>query len=215
MNEIGKYILVLTLISVVFGGLLALVYQVTKGPIEKSELADRIKAIKAVLPPFVNNPLAEAKTIKVKDEATGVEKEVTFYPAKDKSGRLIAVAVGNVSKIGYGGDIKLVVGIDIDGKIRDYRILSYAETPGLGTKATESPFKDQFKGRSLKNTKFKVKKDGGDIEAITGATITSRAITSVLAESLRLFQKEYGKGEDPEGISGATPKPKDIFKKKK
>ncbi|MCD6452378.1 MAG: RnfABCDGE type electron transport complex subunit G [Acidobacteria bacterium] len=215
MNEIGKYILVLTLISVVFGGLLALVYQVTKGPIEKSELADRIKAIKAVLPPFVNNPLAEAKTIKVKDEATGVEKEVTFYPAKDKSGRLIAVAVGNVSKIGYGGDIKLVVGIDIDGKIRDYRILSYAETPGLGTKATESPFKDQFKGRSLKNTKFKVKKDGGDIEAITGATITSRAITSVLAESLRLFQKEYGKGEDPAGISGATPKPKDIFKKKK
>jgi len=215
MNEIGKYILVLTLISVVFGGLLALVYQVTKGPIEKSELADRIKAIKAVLPPFVNNPLAEAKTIKVKDEATGVEKEVTFYPAKDKSGRLIAVAVGNVSKIGYGGDIKLVVGIDIDGKIRDYRILSYAETPGLGTKATESPFKDQFKGRSLKNTKFKVKKDGGDIEAITGATITSRAITSVLAESLRLFQKEYWKGEDPEGISGATPKPKDIFKKKK
>jgi electron transport complex protein RnfG len=209
MNEIGRYILVLTVIALVFGGLLAAVHSVTKQPIEKAELANRIKAIKAVLPPFENDPLADAKTIKVKDEQTKVEKEVSFYPAKDEEGKLIAVAVSNVSKVGYGGDIKLVVGIDIDGRIRDYVILSHAETPGLGTKACESPFKDQFKGQSLESMKFQVKKDGGDIEAVTGATISSRAITSVLAESLKLFNKEYLKEYDTDGVSGATPRARD------
>lgn len=191
MPDIARYIITLTLICIVAAAVLAGVYTITKEPIAISERQEKLKAIKIVLPPFNNEPDKEEEKITVKDRETDVEKDIYFYPGKNKAGELVGVAIQTVSKTGYGGDIALMIGADMKGEIQGLYILSYAETPGLGSKIDEESFKKQFVGKSVSKNKISVIKDGGEIDSITGATISSRAVAYAVEEGLEVFKEKY------------------------
>ncbi len=110
-----------------------------------------------------------------------------FFKGRDSGGLVRCVAIITESKKGYGGEIKLLVGVDPEGKIQGIEVLEHYETPGLGDRIKTPEFRNQFKGRSLKDTKFKVKKDGGDIQQLTSATISSRAFCEAVEKALLFF----------------------------
>ncbi len=162
----------LTIICIVAGALLAALNDVTKDPIEASKKAKLEKAIKEVVPAFDNSPSDEAYF------GVAGEDSLKIYPAK-KDGSLVGVAVESYSMKGFSGKISIIVGFDPKGKIINYAILNHAETPGLGSKMdvwfkTEKN-KQSILGKELSKGGLSVSKDGGDVDAITASTITSRA----------------------------------------
>lgn len=170
--------------SAVLGG----VYLITKEPIAIAQRAKQEAAIKMVLPSF--------DTIETKVVATGVENEapLTFNYAYQDS-VLVGAAIETYTNMGFSGLIRLMVGFKPDGEIVSVAVLEHKETPGLGTKMADSPFKDQFIGRNPGNFKLQVKKDGGEVDAITAATITSRAYCDALKRAYETLQKEGGNKE--------------------
>lgn len=154
--------LVLTLISVIAGAGLAAVYNVTKEPIEQANLAKQQAAIKAVLP----------EGAEVGEEAIIGESRV--FPAT-LDGAFGGMAI-EVNTNGFGGNIKMMVGFDANGALVDYSILELAETPGLGSKLVDwFRTKSDMRGALVSDGEVKVSKDGGKYDAITAATISSRA----------------------------------------
>ncbi len=173
-------VLCLLAICLVCSGLLAGVYALTAEPIAAAAAAKNEAAIKEVLP-------AEAVTI---EEERTVEFEGASYAynlAYDEQGNTVGCAI-NVSPVGFGGPIVIKVGFDANGVICNTKVLSQAETPGLGAKCVEPAFSEQFKGFDPAKKNLAVKKDGGDVDAITASTITSRAYTDGLALAAKVFQ---------------------------
>lgn len=171
--------LCLLAICLVCSGLLAGVYALTKEPIDAAAKAKNEAAIKEVLP---------ETTASIEEERT-VDYEGTSYTynlAYDKKGDVVGCAI-NVAPVGFGGPILIKVGFDRNGVIWNTKVLSQAETPGLGAKCIEADFSDQFKGFNIAEKKLAVKKDGGDIDAITASTITSRAYTDGLALAAKVL----------------------------
>lgn len=191
--------LVLTLISVIAGAGLAAVYNVTKEPIEQANLAKQQAAIKAVLP-----------------EGAEVGEEVMvndnrIFPAT-LDGAFGGMAI-EVNTNGFGGNIKMMVGFDANGALVDYSILELAETPGLGSKLVDwFRTKSDMRGALVSDGEVKVSKDGGKYDAITAATISSRAfmvgINAAMAtytEALTQFQgDEVSVAEVEETASDST-----------
>ncbi len=140
-------------------------------------------AIKAVLPDFDS-----LKTIKVPD-ADG-DDSLQFNIAL-KNGKTVGIAVNTYTEKGFAGRIDVMVGLLPDGIIYNTSILNMKETPGLGTKldSKKSDFPLQFKGKNPADFKLKVKKDGGDVDAITAATISSRAFCDALQRAYDTFIK--------------------------
>jgi electron transport complex protein RnfG len=169
----------LTLISLIASACLAFVYQITKEPIEASIMNKKISAIKMVVPEFDNNPDAEMFRLPT-EEGDSLE----IYPAK-KSGNLIGFAVNTYTSSGFSGNISLMAGFKTDGTIINIAVLEQKETPGLGTKMTEPGFKDQFNDKNPAEFALKVKKDGGQVDAITAATISSRAFCDALQRAYK------------------------------
>ena len=167
-------------ICLVCSSLLAGVYALTKEPIDAAAKAKNEAAIKEVLP--------EAATA-IEEERT-VDFEGASYAynlAYDEVGNVVGCAI-NVAPVGFGGPIAIKVGFDADGNIWNTKVLSQAETPGLGAKCVEPAFSEQFKGLDPEQTKLAVKKDGGDLDAITASTITSRAYADGVALAVKVFQ---------------------------
>lgn len=192
----------LALTGLISALLLAFVSGIAAGPIHKAELANTNRALKDVLPEFDNQP---SELIAKAQSPDGTE--VIFMGAR-KDGKLIAVAAEATNKLGYAGGITALVGLDLDGKIRAVLITKQNETPGLGTKVCErkasktiftlfepakpglapNPILDQFDGKIADaKVNWKVKKDGGTIEYVTGATVTSRAVTLLVSEIDRCY----------------------------
>lgn len=166
-------------ICLVCSGLLAAVYALTAEPIAAAAAAKNEAAIKEVLP---------ETAVKIEEERT-VEFEGASYAynlAYDKLGNVVGCAI-NVAPVGFGGPIAIKVGFDVNGVIWNTKVLSQAETPGLGAKCEEPAFSDQFKGFDASAKKLAVKKDGGDVDAITASTITSRAYADGLALAVKVF----------------------------
>ena len=166
--------LVLTLVAVVMGGILAYVNHLTEGPFAEQKekaLADGIKAV------MVCNDLVVAKTDEVKqNDAKGKELVYTIYQIQDAKGKDLGAAVESTT-MGFGGDLKILVGFDPEGKILGYTLLEHAETPGLGAKADkwfQKGEKGDIIGKDPKEP-LVVSKDGGQVDAITASTITTRA----------------------------------------
>ena len=126
--------------------------------------------------------IARNAEIKAADYAPA-NAEGTVYKAFDAEGSLIGVVVTTQAG-GYGGTIEVMTGIRADGSVSGVNILSMEETPGLGAKAKDDRFLRQFKG--LTGSGATVNKDGGDIDALSGATITSRAVTKVVNEAVEI-----------------------------
>ena len=186
-------VICLTLICVVCSALLSGVYALTAAPIEKAT-ADKLNgAIGEVLPAF--SSLSEVKTV----ELGG--KTYSYYEVADSASNVIGYAI-NSSVGGFGGPVNLMVGVLTDGTVYNTKVLSHSETPGLGAKCTEPSFADQFRNLDPSVTRLSVKKDGGDIDAITAATITSRAYTEAVALAVSLSKAIMG--EDVDAVEGAT-----------
>jgi electron transport complex protein RnfG len=183
MNEMVKMVVVLTALSVISGGALAFLQKNTMARIEINKL-QFIKgpAVKEILGKTSNDPIVDRFKIKQGD------KEDSFFVGK-YSGSPKAVVLESAGK-GFGGDVGIVVGVNLnDDKILGVRVTSQTETPGVGARAqTDLTFVSQFKGQTLKDA-FKVKSDGGQVDAMAGATITSRAVSSALTDASSIYQK--------------------------
>lgn len=181
-STLKNMVLSLTLISLSASALLAGGYVLTKEPIEKAAQDKKNNAIKEVLPKG-DITIGEAVEIKL----DGYEDAFVIYPAKQVD-EIVACAIETYDNNGYGGKIKTMVGLDKEGKVVNYSILEMNETPGLGAKAGEW-FKEKgdIRGKLPSDESFKVSKDGGEIDAITASTITSRAFI----ESIKAAHKAY------------------------
>ena len=179
--------LVLTGVAVVMGGILAFVNHLTEGPIAQQKektLADGIKTV------MVCNDLVVAKTDEIKHtDAKGKEQVFKIYQVKDAQGKELGAAVESTT-MGFGGDLKVLVGFDAKGTILGYTLLEHAETPGLGAKADQWFQKGQ-KGDiigKLPAQPLTVSKDGGQVDAITASTITSRAFLNAVNNAYQAYK---------------------------
>ena len=177
----------LFLICIVAGGVLGIVYNATKDPIAAAENAKRTAAIKNVLPEFKT-----LKTVNVMSAVEGDNTEIPFHLAYDTDNNFIGAAVETFTNKGFSGNISLMVGILADGTIKNISVLQHAETPGLGSKMEEETFKGQFCDKNPASFNFSVKKDGGDVDAITAATISSRAFCDAVNRALSTFENNKG-----------------------
>ena len=189
-------------ICLVCSGLLAGVYALTKKPIDNAAKAKNEAAIKEVLPEEVAK-IDEEKSI----ELDGVK--YTYNLAYDEAGNTVGCAV-NVAPVGFGGPIVIKVGFKVDAQtgknlVWNTKVLSHAETPGLGAKCSESAFADQFKGLDPTVKTLEVTKDGGDIDAITASTITSRAFTDGVATAVNVLAAIAGTPMLIDTATGASP----------
>jgi electron transport complex protein RnfG len=176
-------VLSLTLISLAASACLGFVYEFTKKPIELSNLNKKLEAIKQVVPEFNNNPNEERYKL-----PTGEGDSLDIYPAK-KDDIVVGYAVNTYTRNGFSGNITLMTGFKPDGTIVNITVLEQKETPGLGTKMTEPKFKDQFIQKNPSDFRLKVKKDGGPVDAITAATISSRAFCDAVQRAYTTLQK--------------------------
>ena len=179
-SSFKNMVICLFAICVVCSSLLAGVYALTKAPIDAAAKAKNEAAIMEVLP---------TSAVTIEEERT-VDFEGASYAynlAYDEQGNTVGCAI-NVAPVGFGGPISIKVGFDVNGVIWNTKVLSQAETPGLGAKCVEPSFSEQFKGFDPAAKKLAVKKDGGDVDAITASTITSRAYASALATAVKVFQ---------------------------
>ena len=173
-STLTNMVLALTGVAVIMGGILAYVNHLTEGPINEQKakaLADGIKTVMCV----DNLTIHQTDTVQTKGPKG---KDVTFiiYQTQDAQGKDLGAAVETIAN-GFGGELKLLVGFDPDGKILGYTLLEHAETPGLGAKA-DKWFQKGEKGDIIGMSPAEpltVSKDGGQVDAITASTITSRA----------------------------------------
>lgn len=193
----------LTCFCLIAGTALAVANKLTEDKIAAAKAAALQEAIKKAAPEFDNDPSAEQYRA-----ATADGDSLTIYPAK-KGGKLVGAAVETNTKKGFGGEIRIMVGFDADQKIVNYSVLEHNETPGLGSKMEEWFRTDKGKqsvlGRDMKGGALKVSKDGGEVDAITAATISSRAFLDAINRAYAAYAQGAGKGDaKADGASGAT-----------
>jgi Na+-translocating ferredoxin:NAD+ oxidoreductase subunit G len=190
MREMIQMVVVLTVLSFVSGGLLAYVKDGTKEKIEFQQLTFvKGPAIKEILKGATNDPITDR--FKLKD---GDTEQSFFVGVFDGKPQIVAF---ESSGKGYGGDIGLMVGVNLeDGKIVGVGVTTHSETPGVGSRAKTDPtFVAQFPGQPIAET-FKVKADGGQVDALSGATFTSRGVAAALTEAGEIYEKLKPQIED-------------------
>ena len=184
MTSTYRLIAVLAGICAVAGFALAGVYEVTKEPIAYQKKLEVIRSLEAVLPGLDTDPDRFYLDM-AREDGTPVR----VFRAPGEAGESVAGAAFEVvAPEGYSGNIYIMMGVFPDGKLGGIEILSHAETPGLGSLIEKEEWKGIFRGRSLEDTNFKVKKDGGDIDQLTGATISPRAIAGAVEKGLIWFR---------------------------
>ncbi len=183
MREMMKMVIVLTVLASFSGGLLAAIRNGTKERIEVAQL-NFVKgpAIKQIMVGSSNDPIADRFKMPIG------ESETDFFIGKF-DGKAKTVALEAFGK-GYGGDVGVMVGIDVENDtIFGMSVTTHAETPGMGAKAKEDPsFVSQFKGKSV-DSPINITNDGGQINAIGGSTITSRAISNAATEASKVYKE--------------------------
>ncbi len=200
-SSLKNMIVVLFVITFVSGLSLAYVKQITLDPIAKAKEQKQIDAIAIVLPAFDNNPLETAQEI-VSPQYKG-EKMMVYTAIK--KGDTVGYAILSSTNSGFGGKVEVMVGFNPDGTIYNTAVVSHQETPGLGDKMTGDKFRSQFKGFDCNTKKAIVKKDGGDVDALTAATISSRAFCSTIRHAYKVFCSITGKkATDADAQTSAT-----------
>ncbi len=171
--------LTLLIVTAISSLALSAVYNLTKGPIAEVARLKQENAIKQVIPEFT-----ELRQYAVMPKRG--DDSLVFFEGWN-NGEKVGVAVNTYTNLGYSGLIKLMVGFLPDGTIVNYQVLDHKETPGLGTKIAEQFFKDYFIGQNPSSFRLQVKKDGGDVDAITAATISSRAVCDAVQRAYDAF----------------------------
>ena len=177
-------VFVLFIVSFISSAALGVVYELTKEPIRMVDINKKNNAIQSVVPEFNNAPANES--FKVPSDLDSL----TFYPAK-KDSILIGTAVETYTKKGFSGLIRLMIGFAPDGSILHIAVLEHKETPGLGDKIdkSKSNFSLQFEGKNPASFKMAVKKDRGDVDAITASTISSRAYCDAVTRAYNSYMQ--------------------------
>ncbi len=187
MPDSVRIVLALSIICLVSGTALGGLYNGTKERIEIQVLENKqMPAVRAVMEGADNDLLNDRKSLDF-----GEKTKRIVFPAK-KGSDLFGVALEFSGK-GFGGDVGVMMGIDLkSGKLAGIGITTMSETPGVGTRAKEATFTKQFKGMSL-DANFNVKADGGVVDAVTGATVTSRAVCSALRDGAKFYKENKDK----------------------
>ena len=208
-------LLSLLFICLLAAGLLAKVNDMTKAPIADAKALKLEEAIKDVVPIFDNNPVDESYKV-----ATDNGDSLLVYPAK-KGEEVVGFAVNSYSDNGFSGNIQVMVGFDMENNVVNYAVLFHSETPGLGSQMVEwfkpqvqeyslieklfgfevkkAEAKSSIIGKSPKSTQFAVSKDGGDIDAISASTITSRAFLEAVNKAYAAYTQSQNQTD-----TGAT-----------
>lgn len=198
MNKIMKNTIIITAITLIAGIALGFVYEITKAPIAEAQEKAKQEAYETVLP--------EAKEFELfsdfnADEAVSILNDAGLFGDVIEEvvvgmdgGDVVGYVITTTSKEGYGGDIKISTGILTDGSVKGIDILSISETAGLGMKADEDSFKNQFANKLVDRFAYtKTGEEGDDkIDALSGATITTNAVTNNVNASLEYFKNVIG-----------------------
>jgi electron transport complex protein RnfG len=172
------------------------VNMITADAIAEAKAVATKQAIANVLPEFESSE---------QSEQTIDDMPIKVYTAT-KGDDVVGYAVESMTKDGFGGVIRMMVGFTADGKINNVNVLEQAETPGLGTKMCDqdNALLSSIQGRNSWEVEFKVKKDGGELDALTAATISSRAYYNAVARAYQAFAVAVGAKSSADGVSGAT-----------
>ncbi len=177
MKENLKLGIKLLIIAGIAGLLLGYAYEITKGPIEAKAKEEQSLAMKELLP--------AATDFKKSEKNFSSDANISSIYEGNKNGQLSGYLF-TVKSSGYGGPITMMIGISTEGKVEGVKILAHTETPGLGSNAEKPKFKDQFKGKSAE----KELTVGSDIQAMTGSTITSKAVTSGVNSAIKFYNNQ-------------------------
>ncbi|WP_017416150.1 RnfABCDGE type electron transport complex subunit G [Clostridium tunisiense] len=177
MKENLKLGIKLLVIAGIAGLLLGYAYEITKGPIEAKAKEEQSIAMKELLP--------AATDFKKSEKNFSSDSNISSIYEGNKNGQLSGYLF-TVKSSGYGGPITMMIGISTEGKVEGVKILAHTETPGLGSNAEKPKFKDQFKGKSAE----KELTVGSDIQAMTGSTITSKAVTSGVNSAIKFYNDQ-------------------------
>lgn len=180
LRKTGGVMLVVSLTAAV---LLTLVHEVTKQPIKEAQnrlIAESIKEV--ISTEFDNDPFAEKITVRRGNA------RYTLYPARNK-GYVTSIVMQSSSNKGFSGRIDIIVGFLLDGTISGYKLIAHKETPGLGSRIGEEAFQKNVIGHNPALESFRVRQDGGEIDAVTGATISSRALLDAIKKAYQGYLK--------------------------
>ncbi|MGB5244827.1 MAG: RnfABCDGE type electron transport complex subunit G [Lutimonas sp.] len=177
----------LVVITLVAGLSLGFINDLTLEPKAKAKMLKKTNALKTVLPVFDNNLVEDV----LKMKSANAKDSIELYPAF-KQNEFVGVAITGSSEKGFSGLVKLMVGFRPDGSIENIAVLEQKETPGLGTKMKDDKFLKQFRGKDPSSFNLKVTKDGGEVDALTGATISTRAFS----EATQMAYDEYMKNKE-------------------
>lgn len=189
-SSLKNMLLSLVGICLTVSAILAFLNNVTKAPIEKTNLEEKLSAIREVTPKFDNNPYEERFKVPLNGDS------LTVYPAK-MNGEIVGYAIDSYTEKGFSGHISIMIGYDNNDNIVSYKVLEMSETPGLGTKMVEFFKTKSSSDNSIRNMEglnmsqageLKVSKDGGNVDAISAATISSRAFLDAVNTSYQVYK---------------------------
>ena len=196
-SNAAKNIIVLFVVALVSVAILAVLNQITLDPIAKAEADAKAAVYKAVYSDAAE--VAEPEELQKRvDEYVPNEKGIKInaaLEAKDKSGNQIGYVIDATSPNGYGGDVQIAIGITNEGEVTAFKVISASETPGLGAKAFDDEFASQFSGLKADGLSFSktgANRDNNEIDAISGATITTTAVTEAVNEAFTFYSTLKG-----------------------
>lgn len=197
VSSLKNMVVVLTTITLISSAAVGGVYLITEEPIAAAKVAAVNAALEQVLPEY---EATTSQTIEVND------MPIVAHTAT-VAGKAVGYAIESISKNGFGGAVRLMVGFDTEGTILNINVLEQKETPGLGTKMAEegNPLLASLKDKKAAEVNMTVRKDGGDIDALTAATISSRAYAEAVAIAAEAFEVAAGwQSEADDVATGAT-----------
>ena len=182
-REQWRMIIALVLVAVISTILLGITNMLTKAPIAQAQRQALMQALMQVLPEHSNDPITDTFILNPK-----TQKPITFYISRNQEQQINAIAWETIAPDGYNGSIHILIAVNPDSSIHAIRIIDHQETPGLGDGIVKNiPWIHAFSGKSLSNARWAVRKDGGDFDQFTGATITPRAVVKAVKKALQMF----------------------------
>ena len=182
---------IMTAVAIISAAAATYVYQLTLPAVTENLKKAEVEAISDIFgDEFDNNPIAEKTAVPMKK---GI-KELNIYPLR-KQDMIYAIAVKSYTNKGFGGELEIMTGFYINGTMAGYKVLNHKETPGLGSKIMENEFMSQFIGLKIEGGKLKLRKEGGQIDGITSATISSKALLDAVNNAKKAYDRFSLKGQ--------------------
>lgn len=182
---------IMTAVAIISAAAVTYVYQLTLPAVTENMKKAEVEAISDIFgDEFDNNPIAEKTAVPMKK---GI-KELNIYPLR-RQDMIYAIAVKSYTNKGFGGELEIMTGFYIDGTMAGYKVLNHKETPGLGSKIMENEFISQFIGLKIEGGKLKLRKEGGQIDGITSATISSKALLDAVNNAKKAYDRFSLKGQ--------------------